>query len=49
MARKQYSPEQIIFVMLQEAEILESKGLIQLEIAKQLGIFEQIPICWRKE
>jgi putative transposase len=48
MARKRYSPEQII-VMLREVEVLESKGLTQLEVAKQLGIFEQTLIRWRKE
>jgi len=48
MARKRYSPEQII-VMLREAEVLESKGLTQLEIARQLGICDQTLIRWRKE
>ena len=48
MARKRYSPEQII-VMLREAEVLESKGLTQIEVAKQLGICEQTLIRWRKE
>lgn len=48
MARKRYSPEQII-VMLREVEVLESKGLTQLEIARQLGICEQTLIRWRKE
>lgn len=48
MARKRYSPEQII-VMFREAEVLESKGLTQLEIARQLGICDQTLIRWRKE
>jgi transposase-like protein len=48
MARKRYSPEQVI-VMLREAEVLESKGLTQLEIARQLGICDQTLIRWRKE
>jgi transposase-like protein len=48
MTRKRYSPEQII-VMLREAEVLEYKGLTQLEIAKQLGICDQTLIRWRKE
>ena len=48
MARKRYSPEQII-VMLREVEVLESKGLTQLEIARQLGICDQTLIRWRKE
>jgi transposase-like protein len=48
MARKRYSPEHII-VMLREAEVLESKGLTQLEISRQLGICDQTLIRWRKE
>jgi len=48
MARKRYSPDQII-VMLREAEVLESKGLTQLEVSRQLGICEQTLIRWRKE
>jgi len=40
MARKRFSEEQII-VMLREAEVLESKGLTQLEFSRQLGICEQ--------
>ena len=37
MGRKRFSPEQII-VKLREAEIIESKGLTQVEAAKKLGI-----------
>jgi len=48
MGRKRFSPEQII-VMLREAEIIESKGLTQVEAAKKLGIAEQTLIRWRKE
>ena len=48
MGRKQFSPEQII-VKLREAEIIESKGLTQVEAAKKLGIAEQTLIRWRKE
>ena len=48
MARKRYSAEQII-VKLREAEVLESKGLGQLEIAKKLTVCEQTLIRWRKE
>ena len=40
MGRKRFSPEQII-VKLREAEIIESKGLSQVEAAKKLGIAEQ--------
>ena len=48
MARKRFRPEQII-VKLREAEIIESKGLTQVEAAKKLGIAEQTLIRWRKE
>jgi putative transposase len=48
MGRKRFSAEQII-VKLREADIIESKGLTQLEAAKKLGIFEQTLIRCRKE
>jgi len=48
MGRRRFSPEQII-VKLREAEIIESKGLTQVEAAKKLGIAEQTLIRWRKE
>ena len=48
MGRKRFSPEQII-VKLREVEIIESKGLTQVEAAKKLGIAEQTLIRWRKE
>ena len=48
MAKKRFSPEQFI-VKLREAEIIESKGLTQIEAAKKLGIAEQTLIRWRKE
>ena len=48
MAKKRYSSEQII-VKLREAEVLESKGKGQLEIARSLGIAEQTLIRRRKE
>ena len=48
MGRKRFSPEQII-IKLREAEIVESKGLTQVEAAKKLGIAEQTLIRWRKE
>jgi len=35
--------------LLREAEIIESKGLTQVEAAKKLGIAEQTLIRWRKE
>jgi hypothetical protein len=37
MDRKRFSPEQII-VKLREVEVIESKGLAQVEAAKKLGI-----------
>ena len=48
MGKKRFSAEQII-VKLREAEIMESKGLTQVESAKKLGICEQTLIRWRKE
>ena len=48
MGRKRFSPEQII-VKLREAEVIESKGLTQVESAKKLGIAEQTLIRGRKE
>jgi len=48
MGRKRFSSEQII-VKLREAEVIESKGLTQVEAAKKLGICEQTLIRWRKE
>ena len=46
--RIEISIEQII-VKLREAEVIESKGLTQVEAAKKLGIAEQTLIRWRKE
>ena len=48
MGKKRFSAEQII-VKLREAEIMESKGLTQVESTKKLGICEQTLIRWRKE
>ena len=48
MGRKRFSPEQII-IKLREAEVIDSKGLTQVEAAKKLGIAEQTLIRWRKE
>ena len=48
MSRKRFSAEQII-VKLREAEIIESKGLTQVEAAKKLRICEQTLIRWRRE
>ena len=48
MPRKRYSAEQII-VKLREAEVMESKGKGQEEVARSLGVAEQTLIRWRKE
>ena len=48
MGRKRFSAEQII-VKPREAEIMEFKGLTQVEAAKKLEICEQTLIRWRKE
>ena len=48
MPRKRYSAEQII-VKLREAEVMESKGKGQTEVARSLGVAEQTLIRWRKE
>ena len=48
MGRKRFRPEEII-VKRREAEVIESKGLTQVEAAKKLGIAEQTLIRWRKE
>ena len=48
MGRKRFIAEQII-VKLREVEIIESKDLTQVEVAKKLGICEKTLIRWRKE
>ena len=48
MARKRYSPEQIIGY-LREAEVLLSKGSTVLQICRKIGIAEQTYYRWRKE
>ncbi|MFC2167193.1 IS3 family transposase [Acidobacteriota bacterium] len=48
MARKRYSPEQIIS-MLREAEIIQSKGSTIIEACRKLGISEQTYYRWRKD
>jgi transposase-like protein len=47
MARKRYSPEQIIGY-LREAEVLLSKGSTVPEICRKIGIAEQTYYRWRK-
>ena len=48
MARKRYSPEQII-TKLREAEVLLSQGMTVVEAARKLEISEQTYYRWRKE
>ena len=48
MARKRYSPEQIIGY-LREAEVLLSKGSTVPQICRKIGIAKQTYYCWRKE
>ena len=48
MARKRYSPEQIIGY-LREVEILLSKGSTVPQMCRKIGIAEQTYYRWRKE
>ena len=48
MARKRYSPEQIIGY-LREAEVLLSKGSTVPQICRKIGVAEQTYYRWRKE
>ena len=48
MARKHYTPEQIIRI-LREAEVLISQGKTAVEAARQTGVTEQTYYRWRKE
>ena len=45
---KRYTSEQII-TKLREAEVLQSQGLTQGNICKQLGVAQDAYIRWRKE
>lgn len=45
---KRYTSEQII-TKLREAEVLQSQGLTQGNICKQLGVAQDTYIRWRKE
>ena len=49
MAKKKYSPEQIIVMLREAEEVLESKDLTQAESAKQIGVCEQTLIRWKNE
>ncbi len=48
MARKRFSPEQVI-TMLREAEVLLNQSNPVSEICRKLGISEQTYYRWRKE
>jgi putative transposase len=48
MARKRFSPEQII-TMLREAEVLLNQATPVTEVCRKLGISEQTYYRWRKE
>ena len=48
MGRKRHTPEQIIR-RLREAEVELAKGQTTADVARKLGIAEQIYYRWRKE
>jgi putative transposase len=48
MARKRYSPEQIIR-LLREAEVFIAEGMAAAEAARKIGVSEQTYYRWRKE
>jgi putative transposase len=48
MARKRFSPEQII-TMLREAEVLLNQSNPIAEVCRKLGVSEQTYYRWRKE
>jgi transposase-like protein len=48
MARRRYSPEQIIS-MLRETEVIQNKGSTVIEACRKLGISEQTYYRWRKD
>lgn len=48
MARKRFSPEQII-TMLREAEVLLNQSNPVTEVCRKLGVSEQTYYRWRKE
>jgi transposase-like protein len=48
MARKRYSPEQIIS-KLREAEVALDKGQTTTQVCKKLGITENTYYRWRRE
>jgi transposase-like protein len=48
MARKRFSPEQII-AMLREADVLLNQSNPVAEVCRKLGVSEQTYYRWRKE
>ena len=48
MARKRYSPEQIIR-LLREAEVFIAEGMTAVEAVRKIGVSEQTYYRWRKE
>ena len=48
MARKRYSPEQIIR-LLREAKVFIAQGMTAAEAARKIGVSEQTYYRWRKE
>ena len=48
MARKRYSPEQIIR-LLREAGVFIAEGMTAAEAARKIGVSEQTYYRWRKE
>ncbi len=48
MARKRYTPEQIIR-LLRQAEVLSSQGRNVSELCREIGVTENTYYRWRKE
>ena len=48
MARKRYTPEQIIR-LLRQADVLSSQGKSVPEISREIGVSENTYYRWRKE
>jgi putative transposase len=48
MARKRYSPEQIIR-LLRKAEVFIAEGMTAVEATRKIGVSEQTYYRWRKE
>lgn len=48
MARKRYTPEQIVSV-IRQVEVLVANGKATDQACREAGIVEQTYYCWRKE